>query len=117
MPTPESEIPITVFVPPFDMIDADTWSRAVGGFCNGIQVVKNKAGIHSTRLGAMVFVQGDCDNTSTLPVPPRFDTTLIATRSNGTYFIITITAGSKALNTSETDFSINGNYLAEIRRN
>ena len=123
----QNEIPTTVFVPPFPTekgIERDQWSRAVAGFCNGSQSVKNNNGILSVRTGNIIHFEGEVTisgtfcNLEVLPVVPRQNGYVNAYDSLGNIKGIRIYEGLKTLNMCSLDegtYFVTGSYIANIK--
>lgn len=127
----QNEIPTTIFVPPYPTdkdVEKESWARAVAGYCNGSQSVKNNDGVRSIRIGSLVYVQGEVIidrtiegyflNISILPVSPRTNSFITTYAIDGTMKGIAVVAGSKEIDF--TDFSdgtyyITGQYLAATK--
>lgn len=121
-------IPTTNFVPPYPTVpeveQEEKWMRAVAGFCNGAQAVKNNDNIRSLRVGNLVFLGGKLkiergiSSISILPVEPRVDGFIQLCDMSGNLKGIMITANSKYISTTgitEGDYFISGFYITATK--
>jgi hypothetical protein len=120
------DIPTTAFVPPYkagmpaEMLDK--WLVAVASYIGGSQTVKDTGDFQCTRTGALVFIQGsitvveDTSTTDMLPILPRTDGFLTASKADGTLVGLTYSAGSSIVSLAGCTagkYFISGSYIAK----
>lgn len=128
----QGSVPTTVFVPTYPSADQalerEEWSRAVAGFCNGSQAVKERDGFLGVRTGSVVYFQGEIvvDSTDSgylleieaLPVVPRANGFVNAYASDGAISGLAFTAGSRKINIgglADGNYYVTGSYIAEVK--